>query len=110
MSSNIDKYALKAKVEIMGREYSLKGDVDPEYMILLSKYVDDKIKELKSSLREADITKLVLLTSLNIADELFEARKQASGVSALPPRQLDQLGTKADELLSLLETGLIGEN
>ena len=94
----------RAKVELMGRQYTLKGDVDPQYMITLAEYINQKLKEMKEMAPQADPTRLALLMSLNLADELFQARNQPADNA-----ELDRLQEKTRKLVEMLEEGLIGE-
>ena len=96
----------KAKVQIMGKEYTLKGDVDSEYMIRLAEYVNKKTETLKNSLTDSNSSKLALLVSLNIADELFQAKQKEE--SFVPKEELSIIESKTEALIAMLENGLIG--
>lgn len=100
--------ATRAKVELMGRHYTLKGDVDPEYMVTLARYVDSKIAELKQLAQGQDPLRLALLVSLNLADELFQERHNHEG-QPFDQEQLSRLEEKARGLITMLEKGIIGE-
>lgn len=100
----------RTKVEIMGRNYTLKGDVDPEYMVSLAGYVDDKLKELRDMAPDTDQTRLALLVALNIADEYFQAKKQNEFLPGPEEREAQsRIEEKTKYMISLLEKGLIGE-
>jgi cell division protein ZapA len=62
-------------VTIFGSEYKIKG-ADPEYIGEVAKYVDSKMRELERRLSSAPPAKIAILTSLNIADELFRERME----------------------------------
>ena len=62
-------------VTIFGSEYTIKG-ADPEYIGEVAKYVDAKMRELERRLSSGSPAKIAILTSLNIADELFRERKE----------------------------------
>ena len=99
----------KAKVELMGRQYTLKGDVDPDYMKNLADYINGRIQEIKELAPQTDPLRLVLLASLNIADELFQAKTDNSNQETLPNDELVAMQEKTKRLLEMLEDGLIGE-
>lgn len=99
----------KAKVELMGRQYTLKGDVDPDYMKNLADYINGKIQEIKELAPQADPLRLVLLASLNIVDELFQAKTDNSNQETLSSDELVAMQEKTKHLLEMLEDGLIGE-
>lgn len=68
-------------VSIFGSEYKIKG-ADPEYIQSVAAYVDGKMRELESRLATGTPTKIAILASLNIADELFRVRTEGERLSA----------------------------
>ena len=59
----------KALVEIFGETYSLRGDDDPEAIVRIAEFVDDRMKKVaRENLRLAP-TKVAVLVALNIAEE-----------------------------------------
>jgi len=58
------------KIEIYGQPYILKGSESPEYMKELSKYVDEKIRQVQSRNPKLSLDKAAVLAAINIADEL----------------------------------------
>ena len=75
-NNNVKKY----NVVIFGSEYTVKGDIDEEYINKLAKYVDQKMTEISEQTKIASTQRLAVLTALYIADELFS--KESSGDSA----------------------------
>jgi cell division protein ZapA len=94
----------RVNVELMGKTFTIKGDADPEYMANVASYVNAKILEMKK-LTSNDQTKMLLLTALNIADELFQARR---GIQ-VAPAEAQQIEKRTQALLRMLETGLVGQ-
>ena len=62
-------------VTIFGSEYKIKG-ADPDYIQTVAAYVDGKMRELERRLATGTPTKIAILASLNIADELFRERAE----------------------------------
>jgi len=62
-------------VTILGSEYKIRG-ADPDYIQVVAAYVDGKMRELEQRLPAGSQTKLAILASLNIADELFREREE----------------------------------
>jgi cell division protein ZapA len=62
-------------VTIFGSEYKIRG-ADPDYIQVVAAFVDGKMRELEQRLPAGTPTKLAILTSLNIADELFREREE----------------------------------
>ncbi|KHO62842.1 hypothetical protein THYS13_09160 [Thermoanaerobacter sp. YS13] len=70
----------KVTVIINGNEYILKSDYPEEHVIKLANYVDNVIKELLQNYEKLSQMQLLLLSSLNIADELFIAREENNAI------------------------------
>jgi cell division protein ZapA len=60
---------------IFGSEYKIKG-ADPAYIEEVAAYVDGKVRELEGRLSTGTPTKIAILTSMNLADELFRQRDE----------------------------------
>ena len=63
-------------VEIHGQRYPIRSSLDPEYVLRLAAYVDEKIGAAADTTPTGDSLRLSVLAALNIADELFRAREQ----------------------------------
>jgi len=62
------------EVYILGQKYTVKGDASEEYIMKLASYVDEKLKEVHSSIPNITPVKASILAALNIADELFKMK------------------------------------
>src|SRR4051794_38916904 len=62
-------------VEIHGQRYPIRSSLDPEYVLRLAAYVDEKIAAAADTTPTGDSLRLAVLAALNIADELFRARE-----------------------------------
>jgi cell division protein ZapA len=75
-------------VDIFGSQYTIKqGSEDSDYIVRVAAYVDQKMREINEKLPVASVAKVAVLTSLNLADELFKERegKDARRPRARPP-------------------------
>ena len=88
-------------VKIFGAEYKIKG-ADPGYISEVAAYVDGKMAELDRRLTAGTPTKIAVLTSLNIADELFRLREEKQ-------RLLEELKGRARDLGTALDACLGAE-
>lgn len=62
-------------ISINGRNYQVAcEDGQESHLIKLSHYIDQKLTELSKSVGQIGDSRLMLMTSLMIADELFESR------------------------------------
>jgi cell division protein ZapA len=64
------------EVNILGQNYTIKGDASEEYMKKLAAFVDMKLKEVHNSSPNIAPLKAAILVSLNIADELYKVRAE----------------------------------
>ena len=83
-------------VEIHGQRYPIRSSLDPEYVLRLAAYVDDKMRAAGEQTPSGDSLRLAVLAALNIADELFRCRDIS--------RDRDgQLAARAGELERMLD-------
>jgi len=89
------------QVDIFGSQYTIKkGSEDPGYIQRVAAYVDQKMREINERLPVASVSKVAVLTSLNLADELFKEREDhVKGGAAL-----DRLAASSAKLEALLTT------
>lgn len=69
-------------VEIFGERYTLRAGEGPEYLQRLSEYVDRKFHEVVGEMPALPPSKVAVLASLNIADELFKQQESARRLEA----------------------------
>ena len=84
------------QVQIFGHSYTIRGEADQEYILDVAAYVDRKMREITEKLPVASLSKVAILASLNIADELFKERAQRDS-------QQQALGTRAARLNAVLD-------
>ena len=68
------------RVVIYDQEYHIKGELDPEYIEKLARYLDAKMRSIAGRTRTVDSLRVAVLAGLNIADEyhLLKARHDAA--------------------------------
>lgn len=74
------------KLEIFDQTYNLQAQGDESYLSELASFVDEKMRAVAESTRQADSTRVAVLATLNIADELFTLRKRLKKIEG-PLRQ-----------------------
>lgn len=87
------------QVQIFGHNYTIRGEADQEYITQVSAYVDRKMREITDKLPVASLSKVAILASLNIADELFKERARVEEQSAQLNQKAARLNAVLDELL-----------
>jgi len=63
------------KVVIYNQTYSLRSEHDPDYIHELAEYVDKRMNEIARATMTVDSLRVAILAALQIADELYQARK-----------------------------------
>jgi len=87
------------QVEIFGNTYTIKGEADHEYILGVAAYVDRKMREVTEKLPVASLSKVAILASLNIADELFKERARRQDHDVELSQGAARLNAALDELL-----------
>ena len=87
------------QVQIFGHSYTIRGEADQDYIMGVAGYVDRKMREITDKLPVASLSKVAVLASLNIADELFKERARQQTQSRELDHQAARLNAVLDELL-----------
>lgn len=83
----------KVTVEIFEEEYVVKGDENPEYIEMLAAYVDRRMRMVQHRNPNLPTTKIAVLTSLNLADELNKLQEDYDElVKALEEEKKNRMG------------------
>ena len=86
-------------VQIFGHSYTIRGEADQAYILSVAAYVDRKMREVTEKLPVESLSKVAILASLNIADELFKERARRE-------RRDQQLLDRAVRLNAVLDSVL----
>lgn len=74
--SNTVTTAGSVGVEIRGHKLSIKSDKDPAHVQELAKFIDGKAAQLQAMAPGVSLEKILMLVSMTVAEELFDARDQ----------------------------------
>lgn len=66
----------RVDVEILGQRYPIRSEAPPEYVRQLAAFVDKRAREIRGDATGQDPAKLLALTALYVADELFRLRDE----------------------------------
>lgn len=92
-------------VNIFGNEYTIKGVAEPDYIMTLASYLNNKMAEVQEATGLKDVKKIAILAAINISDELFEIKK-AMKESYVPNEQLQAIRNKIENLIALTDKEL----
>jgi cell division protein ZapA len=91
------------QVQIFGQNYTIRGEADQDYILGVAAYVDRKMREVTEKLPVASVSsslsKVAVLASLNIADELMKERAQRERLERQLSDRAARLNAVLDELL-----------
>lgn len=87
------------QVQILGHQLPIRGEADPSYILELAEFVDLKMREVTQKLPVAAVSKVAILASLNIADELFKERANKQRVGSDMSDRTADLLRRLDEVL-----------
>lgn len=75
MTSTSPRKKEPVNVEIRGQKLAIRSNHDPEFVRRLATYIDDKVGALQQAAPAVPLEKLLMLASMTVAEELFEARE-----------------------------------
>jgi cell division protein ZapA len=89
--------AANVRVMILGSEYVVRGSAEPERITEVARFVDEKLRQAKGKAEQPnDTAKVAILTALNIAYELFEARAASDATLDEVRQRAELLGEQLD--------------
>ena len=65
-------------MQIAGVRYALKTEEDDQWVKAVAAFVDGKIREVQKHTRTVDTQAVAVLTALQIAEELFNERRESA--------------------------------
>ena len=84
------------RVRLFGREYSIRGHGDKQYVQELADFINGRAEEIESRTSAVSTLDLVVLTVLNVTDEMFRYQR-------VTDETIRQLEDKADGLLKAID-------
>ena len=88
----------RIEVQILGQKYTIRSDATPEYVRELCDHVEQRAREIQGPGPVQDPVKLLALTALHIADELFRVRDQHAVIDRDTSARLDALSRLLDSV------------
>ena len=91
------------QIEVHGQKYPIRTELDPQYVEELAQFVEARMALASKSSPSSDAVGLAILTALNITDEYFRMRKNASNNSGTITARTEALERMVDQALSLAD-------
>src|SRR5260370_203517 len=83
-------------INVQGQQYPIRTSLEPEYVLQLAVFVDEKMRPPRESTPSGDSARVAVLAALNIADELVRCRDATD-------QRNGQLAERTEELERLLD-------
>ncbi len=85
------------EIQLLGRSFKIRSEQDPEYLAEVAGYIDEKLEGITKGKQGMAPQSALLLTVLNVADELFQARAEhdslKESIRAQSRNLLSRMGT-----------------
>ncbi|MFQ5777227.1 MAG: cell division protein ZapA [Terriglobia bacterium] len=78
------------RLEIYGQVYSLRTDLEPDYVEKLAAAVDANMQALARQTDTVDTRRLAILAALNLADELQQLKEKVEAAEGALPGEFIQ--------------------
>lgn len=90
-------------VTIFNQTYHVRSGDDPEYVLGLAGYVDEKMVELSRNTTTVDTLKVAILAALNIADEYLSTRKRLDELERTVEHSADRIARLVESAAEMEE-------
>jgi cell division protein ZapA len=97
-------------IDVQGQAYAVRSELDPAYIAELAAYVDEKMRLAASEIPSADSVRIAIIAALNLADELFRARKAGSGLETQVLARTAEIERMVDAVLGGAAANAIAAN
>jgi cell division protein ZapA len=84
------------KVDILGNEYTLRGDLDPGLLEKVSALLNERIREVQASMPSANKVHLVILAALNMAYDYLQTKESLDQMEKMVEAKSRQWINKLD--------------
>jgi cell division protein ZapA len=91
------------KVEILGREYSIRSDEGEDRVKRIAGYVDQKLKAVSEGTKTVSTLDVAILVAMDIANEYFEALEGQNELAR-------KIELKSDRLIDRINAQMVGKN
>ncbi len=94
-----------ARVDILGENYTIRGDAQTEYISQVGNIVGKRMQELRQVSPHLNPKRLAVLTAINLADELIRLQNDKNTIDTE-----HTTARRTSELISLIDEGLMANS
>ena len=91
------------KVEILGREYSIRSDEGEGRVKKVAAYINQKLKAVSEGTKTVSTLDVAILVAMDVANEYFEALEGQNQLAR-------KIELKSDRLIERIKAQMIGKN
>ncbi len=84
------------EVTICNSQYTIKTDADEAYIQTIAKYLNSRIEEIQKKTKSVSTLNVIILSALNIADDLFRERNRER-------TYLEEIEDRSRNLIEIIE-------
>ncbi len=84
------------EVTIGNSQYTIKTDADEAYIQTIARYLNSRIEEVEKKTKSVSTLNVIILSALNIADDLFRERSKER-------RYLKDIENRSRNLVEMIE-------
>lgn len=84
------------EVTIGNSQYTIKTDADEAYIQTIARYLNSRIEEVEKKTKSVSTLNVIILSALNIADDLFRERSKER-------RYLKDIENRSRNLVAMIE-------
>lgn len=85
------------KVNILGKEYSIKSDVEERYVSQIGDYLNQKVGEVLKTTKTVATLNILVLAAMDIANDYYQARN-------LNEELTDMVESKSANLINYIDS------
>jgi len=85
------------KINILGKEYSIKSEVGEDYVVQITEYLNQKIEDVIKTTKTVSTHNILILAAMNIANDYFTAKN-------LNEETIDIIETRSGNLIDYIDS------
>jgi cell division protein ZapA len=88
------------KVTILGQEYPVRADLDPDYIREIAEIVDERMRMIYQADPNRPTLRIAILAALNLSDEIYSLRREKQEIAARYEQKVQEFTEHLNRVLS----------
>ncbi len=81
-------------INVLGKEYSIKSDVEAESLNQIGRYLNGKVDEIIKSTKTVSTHNILILAAMSIANDYFEVKNTHESLVDMVERKSEHLASR----------------